>query len=170
MKSIRYEAHPIPLLPIGAALQMKCTSDSITPPLRSLERIRCHYGMHVRNQRVEPECETKILGCHHQLRKKVRDHFFSNTEMHVQISQTHTTSHQVVANLEMPHIAQSRQIGSNVQTGFGIGIKPIRLRTAEPEEPDHILGVEQLLASNARRHELSRTRRVDYDRLLQGAP
>ncbi len=75
----------IPLLPIGAALRMKGTSDPITSALKLLKRIRLHNWMHIRDEGIEPESQSETLSRHHQLRENIGDHFLCDAELHIQI-------------------------------------------------------------------------------------
>jgi hypothetical protein len=93
MKSIRSIESPFLSLPIGAALGKEKES---APPTQNynnslpLKIIRSHDLMHIGNKRIKPERKPGVLSRRDQLRKKVRDHFFSDAETHLNIPQTNT--------------------------------------------------------------------------------
>ncbi len=58
-----------------------------------------------------------ILGANNNFGQQVSHHFFGDAEAHLYITKTHVAPNQVIPNLQVSNVAQSRRIACNVIAG-----------------------------------------------------
>ena len=122
--------------------------------LEAFEIIRCRKRGEGRDQCIETNSETKILG----------------SKNHIYITKTYMTSNKVIANLKVTDVSEFGWVGRDVKTRERISVKTVRLGTTEAEKSNHVFSMKQLFAYNASRNKLGRARGINHDGLFEGPP